>query len=166
MSFNTLYFRKLHQMFRYTLFLSLAGCADNIGSQQVPKDNFTEQVSIQEIIYKSYGGDMGYSMALHITKDRLTYFSSLAINNKNSHLDTINTIQFWDSLTTKFDIANFKKIKNGYSNQPVDGTDQQITIITNTSDTISVVNAYQDTLHYRPIMEFEQLIRKKANTLY
>ncbi len=121
---------------------------------------------VKTIIYRSYGGEMGYSMTLHITKDSLFYFYSLAINNKNLQLDTINTIQFWDSLTTKFDIANFKKIKNGHSNQPVDGTDEEITIITNTLDTISVVNAYQDTLHYKPISEFEQLIRKKANTLY
>jgi hypothetical protein len=165
MPLKAYFFLLQHKMFRYTLFLSLAGCSNNTDSQQVPKDNLKENVSVQEIIYKSYGGEMGYSMTLHMTKDSLFYFYSLAINNKNSQLATINTIQFWDSLTTNFDIANFKKIKNGYSNQPVDGTDEEITIITNTLDTISVVNAYQDTLHYKPIAVFEQLIRKKANTL-
>jgi hypothetical protein len=132
---------------------------------QTPKDNLAKPTTIQAIIYKSYGGQMGYSMVLYITKDSMSYFHSLAASNKSLQLDTINTATFWDSLTVDFDIANFKKIRNGYSNQPVDGTDEAISIITNTLDTISVVNPYQDTLYYPPIKAFEALIRKKINTL-
>jgi hypothetical protein len=158
-------FLSKYKVFRYALFLLLAGCANGIGSQPPLKDNSEQQSTIQEIIYRSYGGEMGYSMALHITKDSLRYFYSLAANNKSLQIDTINTSTFWDSLTVNFDIANFKKIRNGYSNQPVDGTDEEITIITNTLDTISVINADQDTLHYKSLFAFEQLIRKKTNTL-
>jgi hypothetical protein len=160
------FFQLKCKMFRYTLFLCLFGCGNSIGTQQPPKDNLAKPATIQTIIYKSYGGEMGYGMALYITKDSLQYFYSLAASNKRAHANIGNTKAFWDSLTVNFDVANFKQIKDGNSNQPVDGTDNEINIITNDLDTITVINPYQDSMHYQAIAAFEQLLLKKVNALF
>jgi hypothetical protein len=158
------FFLLKHKVFRHTLILSLAGCANSIGYRQSPKDISAQPATIQAIIYKSYGGEMGYSMSFHVTKDSLCFYTHLAANNKTKQRDTINTIQFWDSLVVNFDLTHFKQIKNGYSNQPVDGADEEIAIVTNALDTITVINAYQDTTYFKYIEKFTELLRRKSQT--
>ena len=72
---------------------------------------------------------------------------------------TKNEKQEWEKLATSFNLSDFRKIENGYSHQPVDGTDEEIYIETATSKD-SIINGEMDKENYFRIKPFIELLYK------
>lgn len=117
-----------------------------------------QKEEIKSIEWSTFGGQMGYVEKLVITKDSIhhKYFTAMK-NNETIEHHFKNSPESWQNLSSAVNLNDFRKIKNGNSNQPVDGTDEQITIRSKNSQD-SIINGDSDHKHYSKIKNFTKLL--------
>lgn len=89
---------------------------------------------ITGVSYEVYSGERGKSFAVYVSKDSIKRFSY-------STGDADSTIQAkkispaeWEKVKGLFSLSNFKKVDDGKSNAPVDGTDEIFQVYTKTKN--------------------------------
>jgi hypothetical protein len=117
-------------------------CSFNCDEFKTKKQSDSQ--TIIEVIQDSYGGKVGFQSKLTVNNWSIDYFSKIVTRpNEAIAKQQKNTQASWQSLLQKIDLKEFKKVKEGRSNLPVDGLDTKITIKTSTGD-FSVVNGKQN----------------------
>lgn len=124
-----------HTALLFACVFALQSCG---GNTQKATENKNE---IKEISISTFGGDMGMSETYIITKDSVHYDFYLAADTTQNVIKSYpNTEQDWGKLLKKVDLEDFKNTENGKSHQAYDGTDTEITIITQ-NEKITKTNA-------------------------
>jgi hypothetical protein len=107
--------------------------------------------NIDKIEYGEVDGFKGGgTINVVITKDSLFYKIS-GVKTKEKHIKTPKGV--WDKLVTALPFDDFKKIKNGRTQTPKDGTDITISILKDKVNYV-VFNGYDDPEHYQKIIPF------------
>lgn len=119
-----------------------------------------EKSEITQIEWSNFGGMLGYHETVTITKDSILRTVLIgAQNNKTTNYKYKNSAKDWQELTNSVNLKDFKKIKSGSSNQPVDGSDEEILIKTKTSKD-SIINGYDDKINYPKLEKFMKNLNK------
>lgn len=119
-------------IFLYAL-LTIAVCISSCSGLQTGNESVEKghREQIRSVIYSNAGGALGWSEVLEIRPDSVLYNTLLAArHNQQTAFAQKNTLQQWDELTGNLDLEAIRKVVSGASQQPVDGTDQTYTIIT------------------------------------
>lgn len=137
-----------------------------ITSQSCQKMNKPEisstvkQEEITSVKLSQYGGMLGFNQTIFITKDSITRETSMTAQNDSVKKEKLaNTPANWEALNSSLNLNDFRKIKNGNSNLPVDGTDQKIVINTKTTSD-SIINGQNDAINYPKIKKFTDQLNK------
>ena len=115
-----------------------------------------------KITYNATGGRGGNYESLEITSDSLFFVQARRGNEKSIKQKTGR--DFWNNLITSFNAADFQKIKSDPGHALYDGIDITITVET-AKEKYSIVNGQEDTLNYKKIEPFTQLLEKKLEEL-
>ena len=117
-----------------------------------------EEDKVTKIEYSIYGGEPYLHESVMVTKDSIRYFYNKNFNNIKKDMAIANKGSRWSEIIHSFMLKDFKKLKNGESNQIVDGTDEKF-IITTKGKTYSVMNPKQDSLNSQ-ISGLRQLLQR------
>jgi preprotein translocase subunit YajC len=105
------------------------------------KKSIKNNEEIKSISISTFGGEMGYMQRLKITHDSLYYDYNLSVDSTKKRTENkLNANYKLENIISLKQLANFSKILNGKSRQPVDGTDTEI-IIKTKQKTYTVINA-------------------------
>ncbi|TCD12118.1 hypothetical protein EZ449_03620 [Pedobacter frigidisoli] len=116
---------------------------------------------IQYISITSWGGERGYHRSLQITSDSLFYeFGSAVDTVNNINIKKINSHYKLEDFIAVNELINFSKMQSGESRQPVDGTDTEITIKTDTTE-FKVTNAGNNNLWHSVMEKMNAIIEKE-----
>ncbi|MCD0488877.1 hypothetical protein LPB86_11595 [Pedobacter sp. MC2016-14] len=100
------------------------------GANQLHKSEKIKSISIS-----TFGGERGYFQSLVITPDTLYYELGSSVDTANNKsIKKINSRYKFEDIISENQINGFSTITNGKSLLPVDGTDTEITIKTDSSD--------------------------------
>lgn len=115
---------------------------------------------ITSVEWSNYGGQMGYQEHIIVTKDSIVRTLLVAMtDHKVKKIKYKNSGQDWEKLITSINLKDFRKIRNGKSYQPFDGTDEKILIKTKISAD-SIINGFDDKINYPKIEKFVSLLNK------
>ena len=147
-------------MFRYIIIVPVLYFASTL----VPllSNNLTTATPICKISYSATGGRSGNYENLEICPDSLYYLQAHRGVEKTIREKTGNT--FWNDLTAKVKLKDFKRIKSNPGHALYDGIDITIAIA-NAKEKHSVVNGNEDTLNYQKIRPFTDLLENKLEEL-
>lgn len=107
---------------------------------------------IKSISASTFGGMLGYGRVVKITKDSIFNETSMAADStKNSSSKKLNTQYKLQNLITEDQLNELSQVKNGRSNQPVDGTDTKLTIETD-KEIFKITNA-EDNATWKKIVD-------------
>ena len=96
---------------------------------------------IQRIEVSRQGGQLGYHSTCKITPDSVTHQLLVGTDStKNTYFARATNEGEWQMLLQNMDLKEFRAAQNGESRMPVDGTDTEVSIISN-GETISKTNA-------------------------
>jgi hypothetical protein len=149
--FITLFFAGLY--FVSTTFKSQNNC-----SLRPDQINTTSNSPVSKISYTSSGGKGGYYETLDITSASLTYVQGHRGVEKAINEKTLNS--FWDKLTKTVNLEDFDKIKSDPGHALYDGIDITISIEKG-KEKHSIVNGNEDSVNYRKIKPFTDLLENK-----
>lgn len=140
--------------------LAIVSCSHKTEEQKIIKtENPVKSVSIA-----SFGGQLGYSTSMKITKDSLYYDLNVAVDStKRKHIQKPNTSYKLEDLINPDHIVSFSKVKNGESRQPVDGIDTEITIETD-KNRYAVINGWDDKVWQKTNQKMEEILYKEFRT--
>lgn len=97
--------------------------------------------AIQRIEVSRQGGQLGYHSTCKITPDSVTHQLLVGTDStKNTYFARATNEGEWQMLIQNIDLKEFRAAQNGESRMPVDGTDTEVSIISN-GETISKTNA-------------------------
>lgn len=117
---------------------------------------------ITKITYSTTGGRGGNYESLEISQDSLLYVQARRGNEKTTKEKTAK--KFWNEITDKIKLQNFSRIKSNPGHALYDGID--ITIMIETAkEKLTIVNGNEDTLNYKKIQPFTDLLQKKLEEL-
>lgn len=128
---------------------------------EVQNRNFKNKNTITSISFSTVGGMLGYSRLIDVNRDSVHVFIGLAADQKSRDSSFVNTKENWGKIIQLANLEHLSEVKNGQSNQPVDGTDD-ILHVAMAKDTITIVNGYTDSLNYKKIEPLVEYI----NTLF
>ena len=123
-------------------YLILAGFAVIFQSCQSSVNSTTtnDPEKLTRVEWSTYGGQRGYVEKVTVTKDSILHSTFTTMNdNETVENKYKNTPEKWQKLVDAFNIADFKKVKDGASNLAFDGVDIKISVQTSTA-VDSVVN--------------------------
>ncbi len=107
-------------------FIFLASCS------QKNTVSIANEEKIISVSMTTYGGMMGYSGNIEVTKDSLHFSEIISTQpDKNVKIDEINLKYEPASLLDTITLDELSTVQNGESNLAFDGTDTKIVIITN-----------------------------------
>lgn len=135
----------------------MIGCSQKTEEHKISKkENPTKSISI-----KNFGGHLGSSTSLKITKDSLYYSFNLEVGSVESkHIVKPNTSYKLEDIINPDQIINFSKLTDGKSRQPVDGIDTEITIETDKNKS-SVMNAWDNEIWQKTNHKMQDIIYKE-----
>lgn len=113
---------------------------------------------ISKISYNSSGGRSGNYESLDISADSVIYVQGHRGAEKTRREKTVKS--FWKSLTKTINLRDFKKIKSNPGHALHDGIDITISIEKG-KEKHSIVNGNEDSLNYRRIRPFTNMLEKK-----
>lgn len=145
-----------HFILIFSLISMLISCGKNAKTVINHSSENDEFILIRLSIY---GGDLGYYKSLTISRDSVIHSYFTAANNETVINRYKNEKENWRNLTESFKLSDFRKIKNGNSYQPADGTDQQIYIETKGRKD-SIINGDADKENYDSIKKLVELLDK------
>ena len=125
-------------------------------------NGLTTATPICKISYSSTGGRSGNYESLEICPDSLFYVQARRGVEKSISEKTGKA--FWNDLTARVNLKDFKSIKSNPGHALYDGIDITIAIAT-AKEKHSVVNGNEDTLNYRKVSPFTDLLEKKLDEL-
>lgn len=137
------------------LILALSACGNNPSAKDKSAENNRPATNgIVRVGYKHYGGMGGLSVTLSITQSSTLYSYSLFIDSSNNRrYDEPTEEQTWAKLMDELDVEAFKKIENGPSYLPVDGTDREFFIATESGQEFMFINGEEDE-HFKKLQPF------------
>ncbi|MCD9854906.1 hypothetical protein LUD75_09330 [Epilithonimonas sp. JDS] len=122
------------------------------------------QNPVKSVSIATFGGQMGYSISMKITKDSLYYDFNIAMDStKRKHIEKPNIVYKLEDLINPDNIVRFSRVKDGESRQPVDGTDMEITIETD-KDKYTVINAWDDEVWQKTNKKMQDIMYKEFVT--
>jgi len=138
----------------------IIGCSQKAEELKISKkENPVKSVSIA-----SFGGQLGYSTSIKITRDSLYYDLNMEVDStKRKHIQKPNISYKLEDLINPDQIMSFSKVKNGESRQPVDGTDTEITIETD-KNKHSVINAWDNEIWQKTNKKMQDIMYKEFVT--
>jgi hypothetical protein len=113
---------------------------------------------ISKISYTSAGGKAGNYEKLDITPASLRYVQGHRGIEKTINEKTVSS--FWDKLTKAINLTHFDKIKSDPGHALYDGVDITISIEKG-KEKHSIVNGNEDSVNYRKIKPFTDLLENK-----
>lgn len=126
----------------YLSVLSILMNSCNNHTQSTPRQLSHEE--IEAVTIHTFGGMLGHTSILNITKDSVLFKRNTATNpESDSSYCHRNTKENWADLTSKINLGDFAAAKDERSHQPYDGLDTEITVKTNRRE-ISRTNANQN----------------------
>lgn len=117
---------------------------------------------ISKISYSSSGGRSGNYENLDVTQDSLFYVQAHRGNEKILKEKTAK--EFWDQLSGHINLKDIDKIKSNPGHVLYDGIDITIAIET-AKEKHAIVNGNEDTLNFKKIRPFTDLLEKKLEEL-
>jgi hypothetical protein len=114
--------------------------------------------SITKISFSSFGGRSGRFESLDISSDSIIYVQGSYESEKSIREKTVRSL--WNSLKNEINIRDFDKIQSNPGHAQFDGVD--ITLcIEKGKEKHSVVNGHEDTLNYKRIKAFTNILEKE-----
>jgi hypothetical protein len=113
---------------------------------------------ISKISYSSSGGKSGNYESLDISPDSVIYIQGRRGLEKSRREKTVNS--FWKTLTKTINLRDFDKIKSNPGHALYDGIDITISIEKG-KEKHSIVNGNEDSVNYRRIRPFTNLLEKR-----
>ncbi len=128
----------------------------------VRKDSTIAPLGITKVVFKSYGGMMGYSDSVLITKDSAIRVTIIGTQNKYSKKAVAMVDTVWSGLTNSIAWDKFVALKSGESAVPMDGIDDEI-IVFNNNASHTVINANKKDANYKTLEKVMRYITKFRN---
>ncbi len=139
------------------LALLLQNCQNTVNSDTTPEN---EKEQLTHVVWSSYGGQRGYVEKVTVTKDSIFHTSYTTMNENETVKNKYkNTPEKWQKLVEAFRFSDFKKVKDGESRLAFDGADEKIIVRTATK-TDSLVNGFEDKVHYPKIEKFTKILEE------
>jgi len=113
---------------------------------------------ISKVSYSSAGGKGGNYESLDITPDSLIYVQGRRGVEKTINEKTVHS--FWNKLTKTINLTYFDKIQSDPGHALYDGIDVTISIEQG-KEKHSIVNGIEDSMNYRKIKPFTDLLENK-----
>ena len=132
-----------------------------INDSNAATKNITDTL-ISKISYSSTGGRSGNYESLDISPDSVIYIQGHRGSEKNRKEKTVKS--FWKTLTKAVNLKDFDKIQSNPGHTLYDGIDITISIEKG-KNKLSIVNGSEDSLNYRRIKPFTNLVEKKLSEL-
>jgi len=117
---------------------------------------------ISKISYSSSGGRAGNYESLDISQDSLSYVQGHRGVEKTINKKTVRS--FWDRLTKTIELKDFDKVRSDPGHALYDGIDVTISIEKG-REKHSIVNGNEDSVNYRKIKPFIDLLDQKLAEL-
>jgi hypothetical protein len=117
---------------------------------------------ISKISYSSSGGKSGNYESLDISSDSVIYIQGRRGLEKSRREKTVKS--FWKTLTKTINLKDFDKIESNPGHALYDGIDITISIEKG-KEKHSIVNGNEDSLNYRRIRPFTNLLEKRLAEL-
>jgi hypothetical protein len=117
---------------------------------------------ISKISYSSSGGRSGNYENLEITQDSLFYVQAHRGDEKTLKEKTAK--EFWDQLNGSINLKDIDKVRSNPGHALYDGIDITIAIETR-KEKHAIVNGNEDTLNFKKIRPFTDLLEKKLEEL-
>ena len=117
---------------------------------------------ISKISYSSSGGKSGNYESLDISPTAVIYIQGRRGNEKTIKEKTVKS--FWTRLTKTINLTDFDKIQSNPGHALYDGIDITISIEKG-KEKHSIVNGNEDTVNYKKISAFTDLLQKKLGAL-
>ena len=136
--------------------ISSSQCNENLTTPNNTK------ASISKISYSTTGGRSGNYESVNISADSLIYIQARRGNEKTINEKTEK--DFWNSLTRAINLEDFDKIKSNPGHALYDGIDITISIETMEKKHF-IVNGNEDTVNYKRIEPFTDMLAKKLEEL-
>lgn len=131
---------------------------------QKNKESNTNNNKIKSISILTYGGEMGYSQSLKLTKDSLHFSFNIAVDSTRKRNEKkLNKLYKLDDIVSLAEAMSFSKIVDGKSRLPVDGTDTKIIIETGEKE-YSIINGDNNEIWRRIEVEMASIINKEFKT--
>ncbi len=116
-------------------------CSEKIDPKFTPEENDLKSITIS-----TYGGAMGYNESFTMRTDSLLYNLHIQMDSTKNRRGNVRNVGYsLDDIVTKNQVEEFSKIKGSESRQPVDGTDNSITVETATKK-YTIVNGEKNVL--------------------
>lgn len=118
---------------------------------------------IKSISISTFGGQLGYHRTVKITPDTLYYERGSHANpSHDKSVKKINAQYRLEEIISENQLMDFSKIISGKSRQPVDGTDTEVVIRTDSAET-KVRNAQNDKLWHSVVVKINAIVDKEFN---
>ena len=116
-------------------------CSEKIDHKFTPKEN-----DLKSITVSTYGGAMGYNESFTMRTDSLLYNLHIQMDSTKNRRGNVRNVGYkLDGILKQNQVEEFSKIKGSESRQPVDGTDNSITVETATKR-YTIVNGEKNVL--------------------
>ncbi len=116
-------------------------CSEKIEHKFTPEENDLISITIS-----TYGGAMGYNESFTMRTDSLLYNLHIQMDSTKNRRGNVRNVGYsLDDIVTQNQVEEFSKIKGSESRQPVDGTDNSITVETATKK-YNIVNGEKNVL--------------------
>ena len=151
----------LNTIFLATLYFVLAIFPSHTNDNHLKAKNIAN-AQFSKISYSSSGGKSGNYESLDISPDSTIYIQGRRGVEKSRREKTL--MSFWSKLTKTINLKDFGKIQSNPGHSLYDGIDITISIEKG-KEKHSIVNGNEDSLNYRRIRPFTNLLEKRLGEL-
>ena len=138
----------------------LAGLALTFQNCQTTLNSKNVGDTLTKVEWSTYGGMRGYVEKVIVTKGNVYQTSYTTMNDNETTKNTYEiSAERWNNLVEAFNLADFKKVKDGPSQLPFDGVDQKIIVHTAVGSD-SLINGFDDQANYSRISKFTNLLKQ------